>query len=202
MPHLDPITLASLIGAACLALTRLFTTAKPVWDKLPAPLQGLLPMLVLVLPQLAEQAAGVKTGLDLVNLVVLAIALVLPGYHSHTIATSKPSGPSSGVLMGALVFCLSFGAGLACSHGLILNWPKLGACLDPLRPGLVQIVADVLAGNGDAEQDLATLGKTEGLEAVECAVKQLVSDVGKQPAEARGSRIRARGQAFLVTVPK
>lgn len=200
MPHLDTLTLASLIGAGALALTRLLTTAKPIWDRLPASLQGLLPALVLVLPQIAAQAAGVHTSLDLANLLVLAVALILPGFHSHTVQLSKPNGPGSAAAL-LLVFALSFSVGLACSPFKV-NWPALGACADPLRPGLTKVVADILASNGNAEADLEALGETEGLAAVECAVKQLVSDVGARPAEARGSRIRARGLAFLATVPK
>jgi hypothetical protein len=110
LAHLDPVTAGSLVAAAALALTRLLTTAKPLWDRLPASLQGLVPALVLVLPQVAEQAMGVKTGLDLANLLVLAAALILPGAHSHTVALVKPSGPSSAaalLLIAALCLPLS-----------------------------------------------------------------------------------------------
>lgn len=200
IPHLDPVTLASFIGAAALGLTRLATTTKPIWDRLPALLQGLLPVLVLVLPQIAAAALGVHTSLDLVNLLFLAAALILPGVHSHTVSVGKPNGPGSAVV-AVLTFCLSLGVGLACSPFKV-NWPALGACADSLRPGLTKVVADILASNDNAEADLEALGETEGLSAVECAVKQLVSDVGPRPAEARGSRIRTRGLAFLATVPR
>lgn len=103
MPHLDPVSLASLAAAAALALTRLLTTAKPLWDRLPTWLQGLAPALVLVLPQIAAQAAGVHTSLDLVNLLVLATALILPGAHSHTVGGSKPGGAGSAALVLLLV---------------------------------------------------------------------------------------------------
>jgi hypothetical protein len=97
------------------------------------------------------------------------------------------------------LFLLSFTAGLACSPFKV-DWPKLGACAEPLRPGLTQVVGDILASNGDAESDLATLGKTEGLAAVECAVQQLVSDIGSSPVRGRQSHIAERGRAFLAKV--
>jgi hypothetical protein len=106
LSHLDPVSAASLVAAGALALTRLLTTAKPLWDRLPASLQGLLPVLVLVLPQVAASAAGVHTSLDLVNLLVLAAALILPGAHSHTVALVKPSGPSSALLVLVFALCL------------------------------------------------------------------------------------------------
>ena len=197
MQHLDPVSLAGMVAAAALALTRLLTTAKPLWDRLPPWLQGLVPALVLVLPQIAAQAAGVHTSLDLVNLLVLAAALIMPGAHSHTVG-GKPGG--GGAVVGlALVFALSFSAGLACSPFKV-DWPKLIACTDPLRPGLVKVVIDILASNGDAEADLAALAKTEGPLAVECAVQQAVDDIGSSPMKGRQSRVAERGRAFLEKV--
>jgi hypothetical protein len=98
-----------------------------------------------------------------------------------------------------LVFCLAFTAGFACSPFKV-DWPKLGACADQLRPGLTQVVIDILAENGDAEADLATLAKTEGAAAVECAVQQVVSDIGSSPLKGRQSRVAERGRAFLAKV--
>jgi hypothetical protein len=105
--HLDAVSVASSLAAGALALTRLLTTAKPLWDRLPKSLQGLLPVLVLVLPQLAEQAAGVKTTLDLTNLLILAVAMILPGWHSHTVGGEKTGGPGAGAAVGlAFAFVL------------------------------------------------------------------------------------------------
>lgn len=200
IPHLDPITLASFIAVAALGLSRLLATTKPIWDRLPPLLQGLFPVLALVLPQIAASAAGVKTSLDLVNLVALAVTLVLPGLHSHTVEMSKPKGPGSGALM-MLVFVLSIGAGLACSTFGPVSWPKVAACADSLEQPLVESVAKVLAGTGDVESELGDLVKSgAAADAVVCAVKQLLSDFGTAPVTARSTNSVARGRAFLAKV--
>ncbi len=198
MPHLDAITIASFIAVAALGLMRLLTTAKPIWDKFPPLLQGIAPALVLVLPQIAEQAAGVKTGLDLTNLLVLAAALILPGVHSHTVALKPPSGPgSAGGLM--LIFALSLSVGFACS-GRSVAWPKVLNCADALEQPLVGAVAEVLAGTGDVKTELENIALTKGASVVECAVQQIVSDLGTAPVTARASRQVVRGRAFLASV--
>lgn len=202
LAHLDPVTLASLIGAGALAATRLLTTLKPVWDRLPASLQGLFPVLVLVLPQIAAAALGVHTSLDLINLVLLSVALVLPGTHSHTVELSKPKGPGSALLM-AVVFALSFAAGVACSGLRAVDWPKLGACAEPLEQPLIESVAKVLVGTGDVESELSDLVKSgAAADAVECAVQQLVSDLAAGPTTARASHAAARGRTFLAKVQR
>lgn len=112
--HLDAVSVASLFAAGALAVTRLLTTAKPIWDRLPKSLQGLLPVLVLVLPQLAEQAAGVKTTLDLTNLLFLAVAMILPGWHSHTVGGEKTGG-GAGAAVGLVFVCVLMLPLQACS---------------------------------------------------------------------------------------
>lgn len=188
MNHLDPVSLASLIGAAALALTRLLTTAKPIWDRLPTSLQGLLPVLVLVLPQVAAQAAGVHTSLDLVNLLVLSVALILPGAHSHTVALVKPNGPGSAALL-ALVFAASFSVGVACS-GRAVAWPKVLSCAEPLEKPL------------DVKTELEALVGAYAPGVIECAVQQIVGDLGAAPVTARASRQVVRGRAFLESVQR
>jgi len=91
----------------------------------------------------------------------------------------------------------------ACAPMTPAKWAKLGACADMLEQPLLNEVAAVLAGDGDVGQGLLAIATGgEGQDAVECAVAQLANDIGKQPADARHARIRARGQAFLATVPQ
>lgn len=200
MPNLDPVSLASLIAAAALALTRLLTTAKPLWDRLPPSLQGVVPVLVLVLPQIAASAAGVHTSLDLANLLMLSAALILPGAHSHTVDIKKPNGPGSSALM-LVVFALSFCLGLACS-GRSVAWPKVLACGEALEQPLVESVASVLVGTGDVKTELEQIALTKGAGVVECAVQQIIEDMASGPTTARASRAAARGRAFLASVKR
>jgi hypothetical protein len=199
LAHLTPVSVAAFIGSAAMVLTRFFNTSKPLWDKLSAPLQALLPVLVMVLPQLAEKAAGVHSGVDLADLLILAAVMIAPGFHSHTVQLSKPNGPSSGAAVG-LVFALGLVLPLmpACAALPPAAWSKLGACADVLEQPLLNEVAAVLAGDGDVESGLLAIVKSGAAkEAIECAVAQLANDIGKQPADARHARIRERGQAFL-----
>lgn len=224
LPHLDPVSLAGLIGSGALALTRLLSTAKPVWDKLPPFLQGLVPALVLVLPQIAAASLGVHTSLDLMNLVVLSVALILPGAHSHTVGKPPPASgdgqpPSVHVLLNppddrariandkpepptAAITALAFACLLltGCAHLGAINWPKTAACAQSLDGPVVKSVAEVLAGIGDVESELTKIAETSGADAVICAVKQIVSDVGSAPVTARASRQVVRGRAFLASV--
>jgi hypothetical protein len=101
------IQLAAIIAAYVLALARLFNAGKWAWEFLPKPAQPLLPAFVLLAPTLAEQLAGVKTGLDLAELGLLALGAmttairgtqpakvgvfcVLVAFHSQACAGWKP----------------------------------------------------------------------------------------------------------------
>lgn len=103
-----------------------------------------------------------------------------------------------------LIFGLSFSAGLACSRLASVDWPKqIGDCAAPLEPGLTKAVGDVLAGTGDVESGLAGLVSSgAAADAVECAVAQLLRDIGFAPRETRAIRIRARGKEFLDSVAR
>jgi hypothetical protein len=200
--NLSPVTIASFLAAGALAATRLLTTAKPLWNKLPASLQGLLPALVLVLPQLAAQAAGVKTGLDLVNLLVLAGAMILPGFHSHTVQLGKPSGPGSGALVG-LVFALGIMLPLGlvgCARLAQVDWSKPAHCADTSEYALVIAVEKVLDGTDDLKTELGAIAETYGPEAVVCAVKQIVGQLGTVQLDAKPGHRAFRGRDFLVQV--
>lgn len=197
IPHLDPVSAASLIGAGVLALSRLLTTLKPVWDRFPALLQGLFPVLVLVLPQIAAAALGVHTSIDLVNLIALSIALVLPGVHSHTVVLTKPSGPGSAALV-LVVFALALP--LSACKGV--SWPKVLQCGEPLAQAELAAVSRILAGNGDAPSELEALAEQYAPSTVECAVQSVVADLSARKGAARDSHALARGRAFLNKVQR
>jgi hypothetical protein len=200
LTQLNPVAIASFVGATFLAITRLLTTAKPLWSLLPGSLQGLLPVLVLALPQLALQAAGVHGTLDLLNLLVLSLAMILPGAHSHTVGLAKPSGPGSAAVL-LLVFALPLGALQACRPGAV-DWPKVAQCTEQLEPDLLKVVGGVLAGTGDVRSELEDVARSQGPDVVLCAVQQLVSDLASGPTTARASRAAARGRAFLDSVQR
>jgi len=202
MVNLDTVTIASFIAVAALGITRLLTTAKPLWDLLPPSVQGIIPALVLVLPQVAEKAAGVHTGLDLANLLVLAAALIIPGVHSHTVALVKPSGPSSGASVG-LIFALALPL-TACGF-FAAEWPKIAEHCAPSKVELLQDVEAVLAKAPDlaaVEAELKQIALTQGKDAVECAVQQAVNDLAAQVGGAQDERAIKNGRAFLAKVQK
>jgi hypothetical protein len=74
----DPIQTASTIAAVVIAATRVLNAAKPAWSKVPEPFYSFLPVLVLVLPDLAARLAGVQTGTDLTVELVTALSLLVP----------------------------------------------------------------------------------------------------------------------------
>ena len=197
MQHLDPVTLASFIAAGALAASRLLTTLKPAWNFLPASLQGLVPMLVLVLPQIAAAALGVHTSIDLANLIALSVALVLPGIHSHTVQLTKPSAPAATLI----VLTLAFSTGQACSNLPAVSWPKVLSCMTPLEQPLIDYVAKVLAGSGDVQTALEALAKDYAPGLIECAVQQIIDSLSSS-TKADASHSIARGQAFLAKVTK
>ena len=61
------------------AATKLLTTAKPYWDKLPKSVAALIPVLLVALPAVAERLGGLQTEVDLKNLGLTIVALLLPG---------------------------------------------------------------------------------------------------------------------------
>lgn len=73
------VDIVSYAVAAILAFSRILNSAKPFWKFIPAPLGTLVPSVVAMLPVLAEKVGAAQTGLDLVNAVLVAGALLLPG---------------------------------------------------------------------------------------------------------------------------
>lgn len=191
--HLSAQQFALFLAAFALAAVRLLTASKPFWNATP-----FAKWLTILGPAALAGFAAVPAAFSSAsNWVDVGVAILTVASVALAAAHGDKVPPAALVLL-MVGLCLPL---QACTN-FHPNFPALGACTDPLRPGLTQVVADILAGNGDAGADLATLGKTEGLGVVECAVQQLVSDIGKQPADARHARIHARGQAFLATVPR
>ena len=73
------VVIASYIVAAALAISRILESTKPYWSFVPAKIAVFIPSVVAMLPVLAEKAGLVKTELDLVQALVVAGALLLPG---------------------------------------------------------------------------------------------------------------------------
>lgn len=108
---------------------------------------------------------------------------------------APPSRPPLILLSSLLLAALALsGCG---SH---VNWPKVAQCGAPLEQPLLQTVASVLAGTGDVKSELEQIALTKGAGVVECAVQQILSDLGTAPVTARASHSAARGRAFLESV--
>lgn len=73
------VDIAAVIGSGALSASRLLTSAKPFWEKLPKPVALFVPSVLVMLPQLAQMMGLVHSELDLVNSLILAGALLLPG---------------------------------------------------------------------------------------------------------------------------
>jgi len=89
-----------------------------------------------------------------------------------------------------------------CAAGSRVNWPKVAQCAQPLEQPLLQTVASVLAGTGDVKTELEQIALTKGAGVVECAVQQIVSDIGSAPVTSRATHTAARGRAFLESVQR
>lgn len=74
--------IVALIVAFAGAASKLLNSAKPFWSYLPASVATFLPSVVLMLPYLAAQVSDVETTVDLVNAIVVSLALLLPGTAS------------------------------------------------------------------------------------------------------------------------
>lgn len=73
------VEVASLVASYLMGASRLLQSTSVLWSKIPGKLAVLLPAVVLVLPKLAEQFGLVKTDMDMVSVVAVAVAMLLPG---------------------------------------------------------------------------------------------------------------------------
>jgi hypothetical protein len=111
------LEIASTAIAVLLAASRLLSAAKPLWSRAPDWLQAALPALMLWIPQAVEALGQAETKMDLVELVVLTVALLVPGAHTRD-RDDPPGGAGSEVGLAsrilptlglALFVVLSFG---------------------------------------------------------------------------------------------
>lgn len=76
---LTPVDIASYVAAGSLALSKLFSAAQPLWNKLPRWLAVAIPVLVVDLPQVAQSFGGVATGTSITTAIITSVAMLLPG---------------------------------------------------------------------------------------------------------------------------
>lgn len=84
------VEIVSYVVAALLALSRILKSTEPFWKLLPPKVALFIPSVVAMLPVLIEQVGGAKTTLDLVNAVLVAGALLLPGAGVNAAKPDKP----------------------------------------------------------------------------------------------------------------
>ena len=94
---MTPTDIAAHVVAGCVAASRLITVVQPVWAKMPKWLAAVMPVLVLMLPQVADLAGVIKTQTDLLQFGIVSAALLLPGIAAAEIAAKKAAAttPSS-----------------------------------------------------------------------------------------------------------
>jgi hypothetical protein len=83
------IDIVSYVVAALLAFSRILESTRPYWKLLPSKVALFIPSLVSMLPVLVSQVGLAKSGLDLVNALLVAGALMLPGAGAGALEKSK-----------------------------------------------------------------------------------------------------------------
>lgn len=92
--NLSIVDIVAYVIAGCMAASRAITALQPLWAKLPKWLAVLMPVFVLTLPQIASAAGLVKTSVDLVQFIIVTIALLVPGIAAAESA-SAPALPTT-----------------------------------------------------------------------------------------------------------
>ncbi len=128
---------------------------------------------------------------------------------------TPPTKPWGGPSAGGFALLLAMGLGLHAQGCSLFGskssvWPALGACVPPTDTLFSEVESVLTSSGGNYEDDLLALGKTEGLEFVECAVKSVVEALSARIAARKvtpGARITpdegigvARGKAFLAKI--
>lgn len=205
--HLQVVQIVTFVVAFSLSASRLLNGSKPFWGLMPTWLAGILPALVVAVPALGQLVVGAQTWTDLAVAFMAAGALVLPGTHSHTVALLPPSGPGSASkagLIGAAALLLVFALSAtltACSlfgaQGPL--WPTVEHCL-PAPATLLDQVTSLLLAGGDYESGLDQLATTDGVAALQCALKEAIADLsgaGSKFTPKASTEAAARGRKFL-----
>lgn len=81
------VEISSYIIATVAALSRLLKSAEPFWRLMPQKVAVIIPSVIAMIPVLVEQLGVAETALDLVNALLVAGALLLPGAGVKTDAT-------------------------------------------------------------------------------------------------------------------
>ena len=191
------VQIVTFVVAFALAASRILNASKALWSLLPPVLSGILPSLVVAIPALGEAVAGAQSWTDLTVAFLTAGALLVPGTHSHTVEITKPNGPGSSALALLLAICAAFSTS-ACGT---IKWPAVAHCV-PSKDELFIKVSNILLGGGDYAAALEQLAKTEGAEAVACAVSELVDQLSSPTAKPTAARTAAvaHGKSFLAEV--
>jgi hypothetical protein len=109
MTNMDIVQLAAVIAAICLRAARLLAVARPLLNAaLPSKVQPWVAAALVFLPELAAQVAGDRTELDLMESLLLALALLVPGGDSK----DPPAPPKVPTLPIAMIGLFA----LACSE--------------------------------------------------------------------------------------
>jgi hypothetical protein len=112
------IEIASTAAAVLLAASRLLQRSEPLWSWIPTSVRWLPPVLVVAIPQIVQALGGAHTSLDLVETLILAITLIVPGARSSTHKTlareagSGPKTPRSGGPIGMSTLAVFLACGV------------------------------------------------------------------------------------------
>src|SRR6187551_342375 len=109
--HPNLITIAAYLTAAALSASRILVATRPIWGKLPATVQVVLPLAIPALATLVQELAGVKTGVDLTTAIIAAVLMAVPGLPSNRSAAklqagkdpTKPASPNDVAVAESLV---------------------------------------------------------------------------------------------------
>jgi len=93
--HPTLITIVAYLTAAALSATRILVATRPIWGKLPATVQVVLPLAIPALATLVQELAGVKTGIDLTTAIIGAVLMAVPGLPSNRSAAPLQAGKES-----------------------------------------------------------------------------------------------------------
>lgn len=92
MIHLDLLQSVAFLVAFTAQFSRLFVATRPLWSRLPASVQTLLPPMLPALAALAQGLGGVKTWTDLEIVFFGCAALLVPGLPSNRSAAKLQAG--------------------------------------------------------------------------------------------------------------
>jgi hypothetical protein len=186
---MHPLTIVQFVAMAIAAITsatRLLKSTEPFWT-LNAKLAQWMPPLLVALPAAANGLLGTHDWIGVIEACCGAVALALPGLHSHSVG-APPATPTARKVLGVAGAVMSFAVAFAATAALVAScllvgcglgaafWPAAVQCL----PASAQAVADVeqvLKSGGSAaqvEQALEALAVKYTKSVVLCIVSDFV----------------------------